>query len=59
MPRGKKETIGKYQMVLPGIDEQRKIVNQMTAYDKEIDDLKSRMSETDANKQAILDKYLK
>lgn len=57
MPRGKKETIGKCQIVLPGIDEQRKIVNQMTAYDKEIDDLKSRMSETDANKQAILDKY--
>lgn len=59
MPRGKKETIVKYRIVLPSIEEQERVVNQMATYDEEINSLKSRMSETDANKQAILDKYLK
>lgn len=59
MPRGKKETIGKYHLIIPSIDEQKKIVDQISSLDEEIDSLKSRMSQCPANKKAILDKYLK
>lgn len=59
MPRGKKETVGKYRLTLPTRDVQEGIVKQMSAIDAKIQSLKSRMAQCSANKQAILDKYLK
>lgn len=59
MPRGKKETIGKYQLLLPNLEEQQKVVNQISAVDREINSLKSRMAQCFANKQSILDKHLR
>lgn len=59
MPRGKKETIGKYTFPLPDFEEQARIVEQMSHYDKAIDELRIRMSESSSNKQAILDNFLK
>lgn len=59
MPRGKKETIERFQFVLPNMNEQQQIVAQVSALDKEIKQLRTRMQECAANKQAILDKYLK
>lgn len=41
------------------LEEQQKVVNQISAYDEEINSLKSRMALCSVNKQAILDKYLK
>lgn len=59
MPRGKKETIERFQIVLPDMDEQKRIVAEVSAIDKEIRQMRTRMQESAANKQAILDKYLK
>lgn len=59
MPRGKKETIERFQIVLPDMDEQQRIVAEVSAIDKEIRQMRTRMQECAANKQAILDKYLK
>lgn len=41
------------------LEEQQKVVNQISAYDEEIQSLKYRMAQCSVNKQAILDKYLK
>lgn len=59
MPRGKKETIGKYQLLLPGLEEQQKIVNQISVLDEEKSSLKSRLAQCSAHKRAILEKYLR
>ena len=59
MPRGKKETIERFQFVLPDKDEQQRIVSEMSTMDNDIKKLYVRMQECAANKQAILDKYLK
>ena len=59
MPRGKKETIERFQFVLPDKDEQQRIISEMSAMDNDIKKLYIRMQECAANKQAILDKYLK
>lgn len=59
MPRGKKETIERFQIVLPDMDEQQRIVAEVSAIDKEIRQMRTRMQECATNKQAILDKYLK
>ena len=59
MPRGKKETIERFQFMLPNIEEQQRIVAKVSALDKEIRQMRTRMQECATNKQAILDKYLK
>ena len=59
MPRGKKETIERFQFVLPDKDEQQRIISEMSAMDNDIKKLYIRMQECAANKQAILNKYLK
>jgi restriction endonuclease S subunit len=59
MPRGKKETIERFQFVLPDKDEQQQIVSKMSAMDNDINKLYVRMQECANNKQTILDKYLK
>lgn len=41
------------------LEEQQKIVNQISAYDEEIHSLESRMAQCSVKKEAILDKYLK
>lgn len=59
MPRGKKETIERFQFVLPDKDEQLQIVSEMSTMDNDIKKLYLRMQECATIKQAILDKYLK
>ena len=44
---------------MPAKDKQEEIVAEIASFDEEIQSLKSRMSQCSANKQAILDKYLK
>ena len=57
--RANTQRIQSLQISVPSIEKQKKIIKEIASYDKEIEDLKSRMSQCSANKQAILDKYLK
>lgn len=59
MPRGNKEDIIQYRIILPDMEEQRKVVNEILHYDELIADAKVIMSGCDLRKQAVLDKYLK
>lgn len=59
MPRGKKETIEKFEIILPSLDEQKEVVEKMSKIDEEISKAKQYVANAYSAKQAILDKYLK
>lgn len=59
MPRGRKDTIEKFEIVLPeDIEEQRRIASEFIAIDTEIARLRAIQAQIPSKKQAILDKYL-
>ena len=58
MPRADKKKVLDYQIPIPSLEEQRKIVVQILKYEEEIIRLKSRLSEIKAEKEAIVKKYL-
>ncbi|HAB41118.1 MAG TPA: hypothetical protein DCE24_04620 [Porphyromonadaceae bacterium] len=60
MPRGRKDTIEKFEIVLPkDIEEQRRIASEFIAIDTKIAKLRGIQEQIPSKKQAILDKYLK
>lgn len=59
MPRGKKETIEKFEIILPSLDKQKEVVEKMSKIDEEISKAKQYVANAYSAKQAILDKYLK
>lgn len=59
MPRGKKETIEKFEIILPSLDKQKEVVEKMSKIDEEISKAKLYVANAYSAKQAILDKYLK
>lgn len=59
MPRGNKDRIIQYRIILPNMEEQRKIVEDISHYDALITEAKSIMVGCDARKRAIYEKYLK
>ena len=59
MPRGNKDGIIQYRIILPNMEEQRRIANEILHYDELIADAKDIMAGCDLRKQFILDKYLK
>lgn len=59
MPRGKKETIEKFEIILPSLDKQKEVVEKMSKIDEEISKAKQYVANASSAKQAILDKYLK
>ena len=59
MPRGNKDGIIQYRIILPNMEEQRRIANEILHYDELIADAKDIMAGCDLRKQVILDKYLK
>lgn len=59
MPRGKKETIEKFEIILPSLDKQKEVVEKMSKIDEEISKAKQYVAKASSAKQAILDKYLK
>lgn len=59
MPRGNKDGIIQYRIILPNMEEQRKIANEISHYDDLIAEAKVIMSGCDLRKQAVFDKYLK
>lgn len=58
MPRGNKDGIIQYRIVLPDLEEQRRIADEITGLDSLIDAAKNVMNSCDEKKQAILHKYL-
>ena len=58
MPRGKKETIEKFEIILPSLDKQKEVVEKMSKIDEEISKAKQYVANAYSAKQAILDKYL-
>ena len=59
MPRGKKETIEKFKIVLPSLDIQKEVVAKLRKFDEQIEMAKLQIANASSMKQAILDKYLK
>ena len=59
MPRGKKETIEIFEIILPSLDKQKEVVEKMSKIDEEISKAKQYVANASSAKQAILDKYLK
>lgn len=59
MPRGKKETIEKFEIILPSLDKQKEVVEKLSKIDEEISKAKQYVANASSAKQAILDKYLK
>ena len=59
MPRGKKETIEKFEIILPSLDKQKEVVEKMSKIDEKISKAKQYVANAYSAKQAILDKYLK
>lgn len=59
MPRGKKETIEKFEIILPSLDKQKEVVEKMSKIDEEISKAKQYVANAYSAKQVILDKYLK
>ena len=59
MPRGKKETIEKFEIILPSLDKQKEVVEKMSKIDEEISKAKQYVANASSAKQTILDKYLK
>ena len=57
MPRGDKNLIPNYIVPIPPLDEQKKIVAEVSAYESEISKAKAVMESALARKQAILRKF--
>lgn len=58
MPRGNKDDIMKYEIPMPNIDEQKRIVAQIEVLESEITQARTLIENAASEKQAILDKYL-
>ena len=58
MPRGDKENILKYKLIIPSIEEQQKIVAEIEVLEKEITKAQQIIDNAPALKAAILKKYL-
>ncbi len=59
MPRGNKDGIIQYRIILPNIKEQKRIANEIANLDLLIVEAKNIMDSCQEKKQTILDKYLK
>ena len=59
MPRGNKDGIIKYRIILPDMKEQKRIANEIANLDLLIVEAKNIMNSCQERKQAILNKYLK
>ena len=59
MPRGKKETIEKFEIILPSLDKQKEVVEKMSKIDEEISKAKQYVANAYSAKQAILDQYIR
>ena len=59
MPRGNKDGIIQYHIILPNMEEQRKVGNEISHYDELIADAKDIMAGCELRKQAVLENYLK
>lgn len=59
MPRGNKDGIIQYRIILPNMEEQRKIANEISHYDELIANAKDIMAGCEFRKQAVLENYLK
>lgn len=59
MPRGKKETIEKYEITLPSLEIQKEVVKKLQKLDEQIKEANQQIANASSAKQAILDKYLK
>ena len=59
MPRGNKDGIIQYRIVLPDIKEQKRIANEIGNWYSLISEAKAVMDSCQTKKQEILDKYLK
>lgn len=59
MPRGKKETIEKYEITLPSVEIQKEVVKKLQKLDEQIKEANQQIANASSAKQAILDKYLK
>ena len=59
MPRGNKDGIIQYRIILPDMEEQRRIVNEISRWDALISEAKNTMADCNIRKQAVLNKYLK
>jgi len=59
MPRGDKDTIPNFEIVVPSLAEQERVVALVEAEEMKINDAKSVMASVKERKQAVLDKYLK
>ena len=59
MPRGNKERIIQYRIILPNMEEQRKIANEISHYDELIAYSKDIMAGCELRKQTVLENYLK
>ena len=59
MPRGRKETIEKFEIALPDINEQRRLAAEFKKLDEEIRRLKASQEEISLKKQEVVDGYIK
>lgn len=59
MPRGNKDEILNYKIVLPSIQQQVAILQEIHSYESKIAEARAVMDTCASRKQAILDKYLK
>lgn len=59
MPRGRKETIEKFEIILPeDMEAQQNIAAKFMAFDTEITNLRKEQAKISSKRQAVLDKYL-
>ena len=58
MPRGNKDGIIKYAMTLPSMEEQKRIVEEISNLDLLIEDAKSVMNKCSMRKKNILERYI-
>lgn len=59
MPRGNKEEIPNYTIILPSLDQQAILVSEIRQYEESISNARLSIASCPSRKQAILDKYLK
>ncbi len=59
MPRGDKDQIQNFTLVVPSLPEQEKIVSQIEALENRISQSRVSMAQVNEKKKAVLDKYLK
>ena len=59
MPRGNKEEIPNYTIILPSLDQQAILVSKIRQYEESISNARLSIASCPSRKQAILDKYLK